>query len=726
MSQDAPTTPAFGEADLSNCEREQIHLAASIQPHGVLLVVREPDLVVVQASANASAFLGLAGDPIGKSLSTISPDLAQRISPFLREPLDVLPIPVRCHIGVNRAPFDGLVHRPPGAGLVIELERAGSAMNLVTNIQGALSSIVGADSLRALCDETARVFRTLTGYDRVMMYRFDDAGHGEVFSEEKRSGLEAFLGNRYPATDIPQMARRLYERNRIRVLVDVNYEPVPVLPRISPLAERELDMSLCFLRSMSPIHIQYLKNMGVCATLVVSIMVVGRLWGLVSCHHYEPRFIQFEMRAVCELLAEAVGTRIATLESFAQSQAELSVRRLEQRMIEAISRDGDWRTALFDPAQSILKPVSATGAALLLDDHVLTTGEVPGTLEIRAIGRYLDSKGLQAETSDGLFSTCSLGLDEPAFASLVGVASGLLATRISNIASEYLIWFRPEQIRTVTWGGDPFKPFVVGNTPADLSPRRSFAQWHQLVEGTSEPWTTPVLTTARLIGDTVTDVVVQFRSVGMLVAQNQLELVRGQVERSEQAVVVASADGRIFMASEAFRALLPALHPKFQDLQDLAQLFDNPSMVRRRLRELVNRQTWRGEADLVDGQGGRRPVLVRADPVFSAPDRVLGFVVVITDMVERNAADTARRTFQEKVIARNRPAPARLESKVDLLFQNVMSSIVENAQLAALEITDGVEVGRMPGLLDSVQSSVDRSSELLQHLMRHADSLSKD
>ena len=173
-----------------------------------------------------------------------------------------------------------------------------------------------------------------------MVYRFDEQGHGEVFSEEREPELEAFLGNHYPASDIPQIARRLYVRNRVRVLEDVEYLPVPLTPARSPLDGQQLDMSLCYLRSMSPIHIQYLKNMGVAATLVSSLLVGGRLWGLVSCHHYSPRTIQYEVRVACELLAESVATRISALQSFAQAQAELSVRRLEQRMIEAISRRG--------------------------------------------------------------------------------------------------------------------------------------------------------------------------------------------------------------------------------------------------------------------------------------------------------------------------------------------------------------------------------------------------
>jgi light-regulated signal transduction histidine kinase (bacteriophytochrome) len=500
-------TPAFGKADLSNCEREEIHLAGSIQPHGALLVVSEPDHRVVQVSANAAEFLNLK-QIIGMSLVDLDGDLLFRILPHLDPTSQGMPIAVRCRIGNPSTEFDGLLHRPPAGGLIIELERAGPSVDLSKQIASALEKIRTASSLRALCDEAATLFQDRTGYDRVMVYRFDDEGHGEVFSERRKPDLEAYLGNRYPASDIPQMARRLYERTRVRVLVDVGYQPVPLQPRLSPLTGRDLDMSLCFLRSMSPIHLQYLKNMGVGATLVISLVVGGKLWGLVACHHYEPRFIHFELRAVCELLAEAIATRIAALESFSQSQSEIFVQRLEQRMIESLSRDGDWRSAIFDSSQSILPPLGASGSALIYEGQVITAGEVPGTTEIREICARLDRR-----PGPSVMSTASLGIDFPEFAGLTKVASGIIITTISDNPGEYLIWFRPERIRTVTWGGDPLKPFVIGDNPLDLSPRRSFAQWHQLVEGTSEPWTPADLAAARLIGQAVSDIVLQFRAV---------------------------------------------------------------------------------------------------------------------------------------------------------------------------------------------------------------------
>ena len=615
-------TPAFGKADLSNCEREEIHLAGSIQPHGALLVVSEPDHRVIQASANAAEFLNLK-QVIGMALADLDGDLLVRILPHLDPTAQGMPIAVRCRIGSPSAEFDGLLHRPPAGGLVIELERAGPSVDLSRHIANALEKIRTASSLRALCEEAATLFQDRTSYDRVMIYRFDDEGHGEVFSERRRPELEAYLGNRYPATDIPQMARRLYERTRVRVLVDVNYEPVPLRPRLSPITGQDLDMSLCFLRSMSPIHLQYLKNMGVGATLVISLVVGGKLWGLVACHHYEPRFIHFELRAVCELLAEAIATRIAALESFAQSQSEIFVQRLEQRMIEAMSREGDWRGAIFDSSQSILQPLGASGSALIYEGQIISTGEVPGTQEIREIGAWLDT-----HRDLSVVATASLGLDLPQFAGIIKVASGIAVTPISSNPGEYLIWFRPERIRTVTWGGDPLKPFVIGDNPSDLSPRRSFAQWHQQVEGTSEPWTPADIAAARLIGQSVADIVLQFRAVRTLIAQDQLEQFSRHVRVSEQPVIIADIDGKILLMNEAFKALLPQDHGGVGRLHELAGAFQQSERFLENVADLINHhRAWRGEL-LLRSEGNReKPLMVRADPVQPSRDRVLGFVL---------------------------------------------------------------------------------------------------
>jgi light-regulated signal transduction histidine kinase (bacteriophytochrome) len=284
-----------------------------------------------------------------------------------------------------------------------------------------------------------------------------------VFAEQREPGLEPYLANRYPASDIPQIARRLYERHRVRMLVDVAFKPVRLHPALSPISGAPLDMSLCALRSSSPIHVQYLQNMGVRATLVVSLMVGGQLWGLIACHHYAPFFVAPDIRAACEFLAEAVATRIAAFESFVLAQAELAARRLEQRMAEALSREGNWKSALFDNPPSLLHPVRATGAALLFDNEVTVTGDVPGTQDIRAIGAWLDSRAPQSgaeptKLDQAMIITASLAGEAQQFEAIKAAASGVLAVSLSSEPGTYLIWVRPEQVRTVTWGGDPTKP----------------------------------------------------------------------------------------------------------------------------------------------------------------------------------------------------------------------------------------------------------------------------
>lgn len=713
----APSTavPAFGEADLANCEREQIHLSGSIQPYGAMLVVREPDQTVVQASINAPALLGFDA-VIGRKLRDLGGDLAVSILPRTLEPLDGVPVALRLRAGAADAEFDTLLHRPPGNGLVIELEPALPQPDIARRVESALQAFLSCYALRPLCEEAARVFRDVSGHDRVMVYRFAEEGHGEVFAEQRRADLESYLGNRYPGSDIPQVARRLYERNRLRVVADVDYQPVPLEPRLNPLTGADLDLSLSLLRSVSPMHVQYLKNMGVSATMVCSVMVGGRLWGLVACHHETPRRVPVTARAACDLLAEALGTRIAALESFVQAQAELSVRRLEQRLVEAITREGDWRAALFDSPATLLQPLGATGAALLFEGQVQTLGEAPGTDLLRQIGAWLDTcpRGAPAATN-------SLSRELPELNTITPVAAGVLAMPISASPGEYLIWFRPEQPRTLVWGGDPRKEIEVRDGVRTISPRRSFAKWHEVVEGCAEPWTPKDLATARLIGDSVADVVIQFRSVRMLIAEDQLAQVRRQVAASEQPVLICDARGGIALANEAFDRLLPALRgARPRRIEELAPFFANPAEIRRRLHDLLeNCQSWSGEVRLADDEQAGRPMLVRADPVFSSPERVLGFVVLFNDLGERKAADAARKRFQDVIAESHRTRAGWLDRNADIVFQGILASLVENAQLAALEIAEGVEVSRMPAMLESVRASIARTTEVLEMLARH-------
>lgn len=429
------TSPAFGEADLTNCERELIHLAGSVQPHGVLLALREPCLNIIQTSSNALVLLGVSPEALlNRPLDLLGSSLQECVAKVASSGDIADPVPVTCRVSVlgKSVDFEGTVHRIPGAVLLVEICPVDSAESqtstvsfenaqLVEHLGLSVDRFSDASTIGTLADSVVKRFRDMLGYDRVMVYKFDPDGHGKIIAEARDPRLDTLLGHHYPSTDIPQRARELYVRNRLRVLVNVHYEAAALVPRQLPGSGEELDMSMCHLRSMSPLHLQYLKNMGVTATLAVSLVREGKLWGLIACHHYTPRNPSLAVRAAADLLAEVVSTRIAAIENYVSAQVAVQVHRLEQRLIEATSTEGDWRQALFRHPQTLLRPLDATGAALFYEDEILTSGEVPSTPELCALARWVHE-----QEGNSLYSCSSVERANPGMGSLTPTASGLL------------------------------------------------------------------------------------------------------------------------------------------------------------------------------------------------------------------------------------------------------------------------------------------------------------
>ena len=711
--------PPFGQADLTNCERELIHLAGSIQPHGVLLVLREPDLVMIQASVNAEPMLGIPAERLlNRPVSLLGGNIAPQIRSLVRAGELEAPTPLRCRTGYGETPraFEGIAHRHPGGGIIVELEPVGSPGaaagtfelrdgRLERRLAVAMQRFSAATSISSLAEAVVQSIRELTGYDRVMVYKFDPDGHGEIIAEAKDRGIaESFLGLHYPASDIPHRARELYVRNRVRVLVDVRYTPVPIVPRRFPLTGTELDMSLCYLRSMSPLHLQYLQNMGVTATLVASLVREGRLWGLIACHHYSPLHVGYAVRAACELLAEVVSTRIAAVENYVQAQTEVLVRRLEQRLMEATSTEGDWRLALFRDPRTLLTPLDATGAALFYEGEVLTAGEVPSTPELRALAKWAAER-----TAGSLFSCTSVARENPALAALTPLASGVLAFELSRSRPEYLMWFRKEQLCTVTWAGDPAKA-VIGNDPLELSPRRSFAAWSEIVRGTAAPWSQADLALARAIGASLMDIIVQVQAVRLLIAQHQLTRVRLTVENSREPVVIADAMGHVLFTNEAFSQLFRRPHIHLEHLDEIAALFTDAVLVRTVLSGLRReRQPWRGELTLAVSYLETLPVGVRADVVPGQGGSALGFILIFTDLTGTKRVAAARRQLEDSISRADQHAPgARPPRETD----EVIGAILANASVAAMEITDASSGPSVAELLAELEASTKRAAAL--------------
>ncbi len=579
---------------------------------------------------------------------------------------------------------------------------------LLDRLGAMVQRISEASSIGTLTDGVVRELRDVVGYDRVMVYRFDPDGHGKIIAEARDPRLEPLLGHRYPATDIPQRARELYLRTRVRVLVDVHYEPSVLVPHLlsgkAAGPAGELDMSLCSLRSMSPLHLQYLKNMGVTATLVISLVREGKLWGLIACHHSKPRNLRYAVRAACELLGEALSTRIAAIENYARAQVAIQVRRLEQRLVEATSTEGDWRLALFRNPRTLLQPLEATGAVLFHDGEVLTCGEVPSTPELRALRGWIEEQG-----ADGPFSTSSIGKASLALASLTPTASGVLAVKLSATQPDYLVWLRKEQLQSYTWAGDPSKP-IIDNDPLKLSPRRSFAAWSEIVRGTSAPWTPGELALASAFGDALVDIIVQVHAVRLLIAEHQLNHVRGMVADSKEPVVVAAAAGGAFYANAAFFKLARREPHECASLDDLVELFDDKTAARQMIGHVrAEQRSWRGEMALTLRDGSSLPVSLRAEPVPARDGSMLGCIFIFGDLSDVKLAREARQQLEAALTRVGRGAHPVEDG-------DLIGAIIANAGLAAMDIADGGAAPTVAPLLHEVEAATARATTLYGHI----------
>ena len=490
------------KVDLTNCDREPIHIPGSVQPHGVLLVL-DADYNVVQASRSVEAHLGFTAEAVlGNRLSTliVAEDAQEVVDRIADGPLELHPVYLTSiRAQAVETVFDAIVHRNKDGLLVLELEPTdlNAAPDLHRTVQSVLVNLRGPGTLRHLCDYIAQQVRRMTGFHRVMVYRFDDQWNGKVVAEAKVEDVEPFLGLNYPASDIPKQARELYVKNWLRFIADRDYVPSPVVPNDTPARNgadgRPLDMSFAVLRSVSPIHLEYLRNMGVGASMSISLVDGGKLWGLIACHHYTPRRVPYEVRTACELLAQVLSLQVA-----AREQAELTadVRRSHDavnRLVDRMDAGENFADTLADQAADLLAVLHADGAAVIDGNLVVRVGQTPGEAQIRMLADRVEARPAAFGTGD-VFATDFLS-DLTGGNTLDLTASGLLSLRPTRLGRRWLLFFRGEHVRTVNWAGDPAKTVAKGED-ARLSPRGSFALWKQTLTGRSSPWTDADLATA--------------------------------------------------------------------------------------------------------------------------------------------------------------------------------------------------------------------------------------
>jgi len=482
-------TQAFSnQLDISDCASEPIRTPGSIQPHGFMLTL-SPALEVRQASANLAHWAGVdAAAVIGRPLAdAIGAQASDRLARELGGTLGQRPVYLGTVTLASGHHFDVLAHAWDGL-LIAEFEAVGRAApadfrHLSPLITDFLARVGDHASIPALTDLAARHVRSVTGYGRVMVYQFDASGHGRVVAESKDQDYDSYLGQSFPASDIPSQARALYTLSPIRLIHDANYLAAALVPAHNPATGMPNDLSFAALRSVSPVHLQYMRNMGTLATMSVSLIVKGRLWGMISCHNATPCQVSVEKRTACEQLGQILALCVESREDARELQFRLDVRRIMVEMLGRLTKSSSFIDNLGGVFPELLRFARAGGVAIVVDDRILTYGDTPDDHQIRDLATWLAVHGhTEVFHSDHLAAAYAPARE------LTRNASGLLALPISRIHQHYLLWFRPELVQTVEWAGNPYEKQAAPGAPTSLSPRQSFAAWRETIHGHSLPW----------------------------------------------------------------------------------------------------------------------------------------------------------------------------------------------------------------------------------------------
>jgi two-component system, chemotaxis family, sensor kinase Cph1 len=568
--------------DLTICDREPIHIPGTIQPHGVLFVLSASDLRISAVSANVAEHCGLEpgamlGRPLGEFIDATSfaavaeaasqsTDGTTRLIRVSLNGADTTPWRAYLHTSSDHVLLEVMLPRP-----LAEL----AAVDLFESYERATRRLQDAPDTLTACQRLAEEARRLTGYDRVKVYRFARDWSGEVIAEAKVDEMPSYLGLHFPASDIPVQARELYRRNPERQIPDVGYTPVPLI-QIRP---EPIDLSAAMLRSVSPVHIEYLRNMGVGASMSVSMVHQGQLWGLVACHHRAAHYVAPELRQASMLLAQIVAWQLGVLGEAETMRRSVRVRAIETKLLQEATAGRDYRESLLREGKALLDLLQARGLVLCNGGSTTALGNTPPDEMLRDLLAWLSQRG------PDMFETDNLGAYYPPATGHVE-AAGVLAVPLGGAPDNLIVWFRPEIAQTVTWGGDPAKPVSAIAEPERLHPRRSFEAWGQEVRGHSRPWEQHELAAAQGLRDLVVDVILR-RSL-QLEAMNE-QLVRSNEELEALGYLTSHTMNEPLRQIEIFGSLLKhAFANRVSPGVDPAHWFERLQASSRRLRVLID------------------------------------------------------------------------------------------------------------------------------------------
>ncbi len=477
------------------CEKEPIHIPGAIQPFGVLLNVEPLHWIIRNASVNCQAWFGIpAAGLVGRSFAEfIDAAQLQDLQQYLAQDnvRDRTPFLVRLETpapgGFQHCELMAHTHHDC---LIIELEpykeTGVDALVFHRKIRESVQALQATGTVQQMCDEAVRRVQEITGFDRVMLYQFTEDWHGMVIAEVRAPHMDSFLGHHFPASDIPAQARAVFLQNWLRTIPDVDYTPAGLYPGTDPHTGAPLDLGKSMLRSVSPIHIEYLRNMHVGATLTVSLIDDGKLWGLIACHHATPRLLDSDSRLGAKMIGQLVSAQLQLKQSLEDLHYRARLRQVHQRLLSYMEQEEDLVRGLVNYTPNMLDLAAADGAAAAVyhDNKWTIIGRTPSVAQIEELVTWLSSH----HAGQSLFCTNRLGSHFPPAKAYKDVASGLLAISIPKSERNYILWFRPEVATTVTWAGNPEKAVVQEGGQVRLHPRASFRSWQEVVEGVAVQW----------------------------------------------------------------------------------------------------------------------------------------------------------------------------------------------------------------------------------------------
>lgn len=484
--------------DSEFCGNLPIHLINVIQPYGGLIVADRDKKEIVQLSENISA---LVGKPFTELPGTLLTDHISNLS--FEETKDNTP--QICEI--NGKKYLGILHVKEEYYLLeINFESGDEALqttfiDLYKELKSTMSSIESQTDLLTSLRLSAKELKKVSGFDKVMIYRFDENWNGHVLAEEKEADMETYLGFTFPASDIPKQARELYLKNSYRYIPDTNYQAVKLFPVINPVTQTFIDMSDCNVRGVSTVHLEYLRNMNVTASMSTRIIKEGKLWGLIACHHKTARKVNYKMCAVFELLSGIISAKISALESREKHALDATLSDIYTSLVEETYRAPNISQSLLSDEKNILDLFSAGGAVVIHNGQTSKKGAVPEEHDIEDILLWLNTR----QHHEKVYVTDNLSDQYDYATEFRDIASGMMAIPVDESRDEYILLFRPEVIQVINWGGDPSTRI---NFEADMKtyhPRFSFKLWQENVSGISLPWRKEEIEIAENLGEFIRD-----------------------------------------------------------------------------------------------------------------------------------------------------------------------------------------------------------------------------